>query len=90
MLGDMVLIRGTFSNHATDDTLIYSMLVVVGVVRTLRFESPWRVLRAWSWKVIWLSKKKKKKRGRKTMYMRFYKFWVGSHFILYYYYKSYF
>ena len=47
MLGDMVPI----SNHATDDALIYSMLVVVGAVRTLRFESPWRVLRAWSWKV---------------------------------------
>ena len=62
MLGDMVLIRGTFSNHATDDTLIYPMLVVVGAVRTLRFESPWRVLRAWSWKVLWLSKKKKKKK----------------------------
>ena len=60
MLGDMVPIL----NHATDDTLIYSMLVVVGAVRTLRFESPWRVLRARSWKVPLLKKKKKKKGER--------------------------
>ena len=33
-------------NPAIDDTLNYLVLVVEGMVSTLRFGSPWRVLRA--------------------------------------------
>ncbi|RVW25503.1 hypothetical protein CK203_103512 [Vitis vinifera] len=33
--------------------LDYPVLVVVDVVSTLKFDSPWRVHRAWPWKVPW-------------------------------------
>ena len=51
------------SNPTIDDTLIYSELVIAGVVSTLRFEFLWRVLRAWPWKVPRLSKKKREERS---------------------------
>ena len=41
-------------NPATDDTLNLPGVGCCGLVSTLRFGSPWRVLRAWSWKVHWL------------------------------------
>ena len=47
------------SNHVTNDTLNLFGVDCCEVVSTLRFRSPWRVLRAWPWKVLWLSKKKK-------------------------------
>ena len=48
------------SNHVTNDTLNLFGVDCCEVVSTLRFRSPWRVLRAWPWKVLWLSKKKKR------------------------------
>ena len=47
------------SNPATNDTLIYPVLIFTSSFSTPRFGSPWRVLRAWPWKVPRLSKKKK-------------------------------
>ena len=55
------------SNLATDDTLNLPNTGCCGVVNTSRFESPWRVLKAWQWNVPRLSKKKKEK-----------KLWLGS------------
>ena len=34
-----------------NNTLIYAVLVVADAVCTLRFRSPWRILRVWPWKV---------------------------------------
>ena len=48
------------SNLATDDTLNLPDVGYCGAVSTPRFGSPWRILRAWLWKVLRLSKKKKK------------------------------
>ena len=47
------------SNPSTNDTLNLLSIGCCGVVGTLRFGSPWRVLRAYPWKAPWLSKKKK-------------------------------
>ena len=49
------------SNPTTNDTLNLLGASCCGVVNTSRFGSPWRVLRAWPWKVPRLSKKKKNK-----------------------------
>ena len=38
-------------NPVTDDTLNLYDVGCCKVVNTLRFGSPWRVLRAWPWKV---------------------------------------
>ena len=51
-----------FDSYYWLNALDYPVLVVVDVVSTLKFDSPWRVHRAWPWKVPWLSKKKKKKK----------------------------
>ena len=50
-----------FDSYYWLNALDYPVLVVVDVVSTLKFDSPWRVHRAWPWKVPWLSEKKKKK-----------------------------
>ena len=46
------------SNPSTNDILNLLNIGCCGVVGTLRFGSPWRVLRAYPWKAPWLSKKK--------------------------------
>ena len=46
------------SNPATDDTLKFTGASCCKAVSTPRFGSPSRVLRAWPWKVPWLSKNK--------------------------------
>ena len=50
------------SNPTTNDTLNLLGASCCGVVNTSRFGSPWRVLRAWPWKVPRLSKKIKNKK----------------------------
>lgn len=50
------------SNLATNTTLIYLVLVVTGIVNTLRFESLWRVLRPWKVPRLLGEKTKKKKK----------------------------
>ena len=42
-------------NPATDDTLNLPNAGCCGAISTPRFGSPWRVLRAWPWKVPQLS-----------------------------------
>ena len=54
--------HGPGSNPTTDDSLNLPGTGCCGAVSTLGFESPWRVLRAWSWKVPRLSKRGKKKK----------------------------
>ena len=47
-------------NLATDDILNLPGTGCCGAVSTSRFGSPWRVLRAWPWKVSRLTKNKNK------------------------------
>ena len=56
------MVHGPGLNPTTDDTLNLPGTGCCGAVSTLRFESLWRVLRAWPWKVPRLSKREKKKK----------------------------